>query len=544
MSENQQLSRRSFIGKMGAAALGTAALGLTGYELGLATPSQAFAAEGETAEGETAKVPTEWDEEYDVVVCGAGIAGLSAAICAAREGDGAKVLLIEKDKTANGNSPFCAGSMLYCDDAEAFGVYLKDMLGDHTPDDVQKAFCEALTENLDWLYELGAKEEWLSIGAPSEEPDPEKNAEWPELENWWTYGRIKFKTEDTDGPHHIHTFFLETAENTDNLTLMFETPMESLIQDPESKTILGVAANGKNYKANKGVIMCTGGFESDPDMIYNYTGVTGCTPYAGKANTGDGHRACAAIGAGFWHMYGGAQYWTALRNLDNTRFLSTTWNFTKKNLGITVGVSGRRFYMDYDACSCPSSPYAEPGSDIHLNMGYRHGITNFGGTWNHLPLPEVTWFIFDADAMENGEIFTDVSEDPVGDKWVYEAESIEELAKKIEVPAEELTATVDQWNEFCDKGADMAFYRPADTLTPIKTGPFYAMRCTPSMLNTDGGPIRNAQAEICDPFGHPIPHLYSAGEFGSVWGHLYQGTGNVGECAAFGRIAARSALKN
>ena len=157
MSENQQLSRRSFIGKMGAAALGTAALGLTGYELGLATPSQAFAAEGETAEGETAKVPTEWDEEYDVVVCGAGIAGLSAAICAAREGDGAKVLLIEKDKTANGNSPFCAGSMLYCDDAEAFGVYLKDMLGDHTPDDVQKAFCEALTENLDWLYELGAR---------------------------------------------------------------------------------------------------------------------------------------------------------------------------------------------------------------------------------------------------------------------------------------------------------------------------------------------------------------------------------------------------
>lgn len=293
------------------------------------------------------------------------------------------------------------------------------MLGDHTPDDVQKAFYEALTENL---------------------------------------------------------------------TVKFSTPTESLVQDPETKTILGIVAGGKTYKANKGVIMCTGGFESDPDMLYNFTGVTGCVPYAGKANTGDSHRACAAVGAGFWHMYGGAQYWTALRNLDNTEFLSTVWNFTKKNLGITVGVSERRFYMDYDACSCPTGPYAEPGSDIHLNMGYRHGITNFGGTWNHLPLPEVTWFIFDADAMANGEIFTDVTTDPVGDGWVLEANSIEELAGKIEVPAEELVATVTQWNEFCDRGADMAFYRPADTLTPIKTGPFYAMRCVPAMLNTDGGP--------------------------------------------------------
>ena len=146
--------------------------------------------------------------------------------------------------------------------------------------------------------------------------------------------------------------------------------------------------------------------------------------------------------------------------------------------------------------------------------------------------------------MATGEIFTDITDDPVADGWAYEAATIEELAGKIEVPAAELTATVAQWNEFCERGADMAFYRPADTLTPVKTGPFYAMRCVPAMLNTDGGPTRNAQGQILDPFGEPIPHLYSAGEFGSVWGHLYQGTGNVGECAAFGRIAARSALAN
>lgn len=152
-----ELSRRSFLGLAGSAVAGAAALGLAGT-------TNAYASEAKAPTG----VPEKWDEEYDIVVCGAGIAGLSAGICAAREGDGAKVLIVEKDERPNGNSPFCAGSMLYCTDADAFGVYLKDMLGNHTPDDVQKAFCEALTENLNWLYELGAKEEWLDIGAPSE----------------------------------------------------------------------------------------------------------------------------------------------------------------------------------------------------------------------------------------------------------------------------------------------------------------------------------------------------------------------------------------
>lgn len=250
------------------------------------------------------------------------------------------------------------------------------------------------------------------------------------------------------------------------------------------------------------------------------------------------------VGADFWHMAGGAQYWMALRDLTNTKFVSTVWNFTTKQYGITVGVNGRRFYQDYDACSCPTTPYAEADSDPKLNVGYRHGITQFGGNWTHLPFPEQAWFLFDADGLAAGAFPSEKSSDPVADGWAVSAESVEGLASAIEVPADELTKTVAQWNEFCDRGEDLAFYRPADTLQKVATPPFYAVLCVPSMLNTDGGPVRSPQAEILDPFGDPIPHLYSAGEFGSVWGHLYQGTGNVGECAAFGRIAARSALSS
>ena len=79
-------------------------------------------------------------------------------------------------------------------------------------------------------------------------------------------------------------------------------------------------------------------------------------------------------------------------------------------------------------------------------------------------------------------------------------------------------------------------------LAPFGSGPFYAVEMSPSMLNTQGGPRRNERAQIVRPDGTPIPRLYSAGELGSIYSYLYQGTGNIGECLAFGRIAGRNAV--
>ena len=79
-------------------------------------------------------------------------------------------------------------------------------------------------------------------------------------------------------------------------------------------------------------------------------------------------------------------------------------------------------------------------------------------------------------------------------------------------------------------------------LAPIAEPPFYAVELSPSMLNTQGGPRRNEKAQIVRPDGTPIPRLYSAGELGSIYSYLYQGTGNIGECLAFGRIAGRNAV--
>ena len=171
-------------------------------------------------------------------------------------------------------------------------------------------------------------------------------------------------------------------------------------------------------------------------------------------------------------------------------------------------------------------------------------MMQFGGEWNHMPMPSKAWFIFDADGYENGAFDFEYTScnDPVGEGWLLKADTIEELAGLIDVPSDQLSKTVETWNGFCDGGEDLAFFRPKSTLNKVATAPFYAQLCNPEYLNTDGGPVRNAQGQILDTDGNAIKGLYAAGEFGSVWGYRYQGCGNVAEAMAFGRISARSVI--
>ena len=513
----KELSRRDFL--KGAAAI--AATGAAGSLLG----ATAFADEPNSIA---------WDEEFDVIIVGAGLAGLATAITIAREGNGEKCLLIEKGAFPGGNSPYSLGAVIMSDDKETVKSYLEKLIGECTPEDVIDAYAGGLTENLDWIKELGAKEDDLLFMFY----DSKAQAEYPEIDGGDALGFFMF-TGAAGGHKHIYNFLMDKMkEYPDVIDYRTATPMESLVQDASDKSILGVAAGGKHFRASKAVVMCCGGFESDKEMLQDYTGVKGY-PYAGPLNTGDGHRACMKIGADFWHMHSGAQYWMGIRDLSNTRFLSLVWNFTSKQYGITIGTNGRRFYQDYDGCKLYGSDATE---DMRVNVGYRHGVTQFGGSWSHLPMPEKAWFIYDSEGLSAGAIPAEKSADPVADGWALKADTIEELAAMIDVPIDELVQTVETWNSFCVGGKDLAFYRPADTLQKIETGPFYASLCVPAMLNTDGGPRRSAKGEILDPDGKAIPNLYSAGEFGSIWGHFYEGAGNLAECMIFGRIAARSII--
>ncbi len=82
---------------------------------------------------------------------------------------------------------------------------------------------------------------------------------------------------------------------------------------------------------------------------------------------------------------------------------------------------------------------------------------------------------------------------------------------------------------------------PQSQMKAIETPPFYAVELCMSIINTQGGPKHNSKAQALDMEGKPIPRLYTPGEFGSFFGHLYQGGSNLPEALAFGRIAGETA---
>ena len=536
-------SRRTFLKTASVALAGVAGLGIAGC-----APK---GTSGGNETGTAAGTDTKWDEEFDVVVIGAGCAGQAAAITVALEGNGATCLLAEKGTMPGGNSPYCKGTIVYAEDEDAFNQYMLEMRGEEgtTPDDVIAAYAKGAVENYPWVFEtLGASLEEASIVAPSTMDDPLATApEWPEFEHCYALGKLTVagnKDIEIKGDTHI-TKLLDRviSDHADVIEYRTDAPMSELIQDPSTKRILGAVIDGKNVKANRGVIMCTGGFEANPVMRQDFIGQGGAEPAINKLNTGDGHKACMKVGADFWHMEHVAGFWMAGRDLENTKFTNNQIiSPCPKQLGITVGVNGRRYYMDWDGYSNKSD--IEYMDDPSLAVGSRHGHMQIGGEWPHLAQPRRAWFVFDQAGLEAGAIPAETTSDPVADNLAYAADTIEELAAQMNVPADELKTTVDQWNECCANGKDIFFHRPASTLTPVATPPFYAQLCIPSFLNTDGGPVRNAQGEILDPDGNPIPGLYSAGEFGSIWSGVYQGGGNVAECLIFGRISARSALAN
>ncbi len=526
-------SRRGFV----KAAMAASIVG--GYHL-------ATVARASEAEGPTNLDDIEWTGEYDVIVAGAGLAGLTAAATVAYEGDGATCLLVEKGEGMNGNTPYSFGFQMTAKHPEGLINYIKALVKGATPDDVVEAFVEGMKESLDWTIALGANEG--DIQDVDGFAVPGKVGEYPELPGSDSVSCFRLSG-DAGGPKHVFLFMQEyVTAHSDVIDYRTSCPMEALVQDATGR-VVGIKANGEYFKAKSGVIVCTGGFERDPEMLYNFTGVSEVNAKAGMGNTGDGIRACMKAGADLWHMSIGAMYWLECRNLENTSFVKPNWNFSNKRWGITVGMNGRRFYMDDDGASVTNAKlsddevvsFANADGDLTRSVGYRHAATQFGGEWVTLPMPSKAWFIFDADNLANA-IDPEISADPVADGWALSADTIEELAEKIGVPADELTHTVDVWNGFCDGGEDVAFYRPAATLTKVATAPYYAMLCKPTILNTDGGPVRDAKARVLDPAGDPIPGLYSAGEMGSVWGGMYNGTGNLAECSVFGRIAARSAM--
>ncbi|MER2151576.1 MAG: FMN-binding protein, partial [Candidatus Limivicinus sp.] len=242
-------------------------------------------------------------------------------------------------------------------------------------------------------------------------------------------------------------------------------------------------------------------------------------PSTGNAhfNTGDGIRMALDVGADLWHM---GNVVTNIEFYDEENQYST-FAFQATSRGIMVGPDGTRFAAE-DARRC-------------------HGKFNTSGTWMNSPLPDFMYSIFDETSRAAGRLhftWSDDSQAEIDKGWVVKADTIEELCEKIGLDAAVVQASIDKWNRFVDEGEDLAFGRTKN-MVKIETAPFYAVKITPAMGNTQGGPRKNIDGQVLTPYGEVIPHLYTNGELGDIWSNCYQASCNLGGGMIFGRIIGK-----
>ena len=464
----------------------------------------------------------DWDAEYDVVVVGFGAAGAVTAMTASDAG--ANVLIVEKAPKglAGGNSRVCAQSIYAPTDVEGTKTYLTALF-DHmragVTDELINTYAETLCTGQEWLKEVtGLDELPASLNVPEypQFPSSETAVKVTVDGAWW-------------GAAFYHVLEDEVAER--DIDVWYQAPGKHLIQDPETGIIHGVEVekNGETYqvRAKNGVVLCTGGFEANMEMVQNYLQAT-IYPTGSIFNTGDGIVMAQEVGADLWHMSSVAGPSVNFKSPD-LPYVFGPYMHDKAGFGtkcIFVGSDGTRFTNE---ASLP-----------------KHGHVSYHGDWKLLQIPSPAYAIFDQTAMDSRAIYPYWSDDnsvELEKGWIVQADTLEELAEKLGIDPEGLIAEVNTYNEYCANGVDEDYGRDPATLTAIETGPYYAMEVVASMLNTMGGPVRNERGEVLDTAGEPIPHLYSAGELGSIFGSIYQGSGNLAECIAFGRISGANAAE-
>jgi succinate dehydrogenase/fumarate reductase flavoprotein subunit len=480
-------------------------------------------------------VSQHWDLEADVVVVGFGAAGVAASVTA--HDLGAEVVILEKapEGEHGGNTRVAGQGYLNTSDAGEAAAYLTALCGPYTvPEPMVRVWADEMGRNNEWLARLG--------GDPQEHQHPPVGIEFPDLPGSGCVHKFH------DGPTYGYSLTWKRFESLVRerpIRVLYETPGRALIQDGTGKEVHGVRAQRRDetiaVKARRGVVLTCGGFENNQEMIRNYLpGIPYCYTSGSPYNEGDGITMAMSVGADLWHMNNYAGPSMALKVPEIRTSLSMqALHYSKIVPGgmIVVGPDGQRFCDE--------------------KFKTRHGKIPVNGRWLPLPVPCPMFMICDHAMFAAGPLYDghpshgwtqivekyDWSADnsaELAKGWVKRADSIAGLAVVLGIDPGALEDSAGRWNQSCAAGRDAEFGRSL-MLAPVAAPPFYAVELSPSMLNTQGGPRRNEKAQIVRPDGSPIPRLYSAGELGSIYSYLYQGTGNIGECLAFGRISGRNA---
>lgn len=290
--------------------------------------------------------------------------------------------------------------------------------------------------------------------------------------------------------------------------------------------------------------MAIGGFENNMQMLRDYNGMTDVLPFGTPGNTGDGIKILQKAGADMWHLRNRVQssgIWPGFRYPGrNTVFKRHL--FFQAFSWIDIAQDNTRFVNETAEYRLNHYKEREHGEWIdppHQRVGRMHMIFDEAtrqGTC--LVIGIMTW-----NSIVEGYEWSEDNSKEVAAGWIVKADSIEELARKIDRDPASVAATVREYNEACAAGHDAKFGREPQTLQPIAKPPYYAIEVVPSIVCTGGGARRNIESEVLDHGGKRIPRLYEAGELGSMFSDLYQNGSYLTEAMISGRAAGRNAVQ-
>jgi 3-oxosteroid 1-dehydrogenase len=320
-----------------------------------------------------------------------------------------------------------------------------------------------------------------------------------------------------------------------NVPVLLNTPLQNLVI--ENGRVTGVQTPGGTIKARRGVIIGSGGFEHNAAMRAQYQQQPIGTQWTvgAKSNTGDGILAGQRAGAALDLM--DDAWWGPAIPLPNEPYFC----LAERTLpgGLIVDTGGERFVNE-----------AAPYSDV-VHVMYDRNPTD-----PCIP----AWLVVDQN-YRNRYLFKDILPTfPIPNDWLssgaaHRASTIDGLAASIGVPAATLKATVNRFNSQAFSGNDADFRRgasaydhyytdpailPNSCLAPLWLPPFYAFKIVPGDLGTKGGMRTDARARVLRADGSVIPGLYAAGNASAaVMGRSYAGAGStIGPAMTFGYIAA------
>lgn len=562
---NTNVSRRGFI--TGSAAAGAlAALGLAGC-----APTKSEGGSKSTKDAEKTSWRTQPEApsisetvEADIVVIGAGNGGIVAATTAAQEG--AKVIVLEKAGQVASAREAIGALNAEADHQEDVPTLLNHANSVESGDAnmlMYKTWAEKSGEMINWMKET-LEPKGMCFPFEWHTPD-DPHAYYPAM----CYNPIMGEY-NPDGPNYGAYAHLEVLADvfTNDLggEIRFNTPAQQLVIDDSGKVtgVISTDSDGKGVQvnANKGVIICTGGYGANLEMLNDLA--EGNTKWCGltSATTEEGDGIKMALWAGAQLEAGGAAM------IWNRAILPDGFSFSDDRSGgdiflpgsqpfLHVNINGERF-MNEDQCY-PMSYAAganQPGhySWIVWDGDYWEDIQKFdtGGCSRLVPAPSGTAFnadVYDCEAMSKEHLDSFWLEPRIESGMLKKADTLDELAKAMEFDADQTAtfkATIDRYNQMADAGVDTDFGKPAYRLSDVKTAPFYAARIAGALLVTIHGVITDVNSQPLREDGTVIDGLYVCGnDQGGFYPHNYPSnfTGiNAGRTATFARIAAKHAL--